>query len=333
MAAPLALFDDLDAAGRDAGAALDRAVRPWLFDRLDWFRLVRDYTPEGDPLVIRARGEGSRAWLFLARKGAYAQALSNWYCLRFGPVVDGADTAVLGLANGLRKAGISHLFLSPIGADDPLPQALKRTGWAIARSKSNESWRVTTKGISFDQYWADRPSRLRNTARRRAKTPGLELIIHDAFDAKGWADYESVYEASWKPPEGSPALMRALAEQEGEAGTLRLGLAYLEGRPVAAQLWLIENKVATIHKLSYAEDAKQFSPGTVLSAEMFRRAIDVDKAELIDFGIGSDAYKAEWMSECVPLYALTAYDLLSLRGLAGAARAAAAKLVPAQRSR
>jgi GNAT acetyltransferase-like protein len=330
------LFDDLEAAGRDAGGALDRPARARLFDRLDWFRLVHAHTPRGGrPLVIRAGAPGARVWLFLAKDGGGAEALSNWYCLRFGTVIEarnGKAPALEGLAKGLREAGVIRLFLTPMDGDDPLPLALRRRGWLIWRGKINESWRIRTKGLGFDDYWATRPSRLRNTARRRARTPGLAIAIHDRFDAAAWADYETVYEASWKPPEGSPAFMRELAERESEAGTLRLGLAHLDGRPVAAQLWLTENKVATIHKLAYAEDAKHCSPGTVLSVEMFRRALDVDRVETIDFGLGGDPYKTQWMSDCHPLYALTAFDLLSLRGIAGAARAAAAKLVRRARS-
>jgi len=330
MAATVELFDDLDVVGRDAGAALGRDARPWMFDRLEWFKLVHAFTPpDGKPLVVRARSGGASAWLFLAAEKGRALALSNWYCLRFGPVVDGTDaTAPIDeLVRGLRMAKISRLFLSPIAEDDPLPAALKHAGWVTNRSKANVNWRVRTKGLTFEEYWAARPSRLRNTAKRRAKAAGLDLVVHDRFDARAWEDYESVYNASWKPAEGSPELMRIMAQQEGAAGTLRLGLAYHEGQPVAAQLWVIEHGIATIHKLAYREDAKQQSPGTVLSMEMYRRAIDEDKVELIDFGIGNDGYKADWMSECVPLYALTAYDPRSLRGLIGIGRAAAAKLV------
>jgi CelD/BcsL family acetyltransferase involved in cellulose biosynthesis len=66
--------------------------------------------------------------------------------------------------------------------------------------------------------------------------------------------------------------------------------------------------------------------------EMFRSAIDDDKAEVIDFGIGNDGYKKDWMSDARPLYALTAYDLLSPRGLAGIVRSAVSKLVGRVRS-
>lgn len=335
MAVQVEVFDDLDEVARDAGGALAREARPWMFDRLDWFRLVQDFTPpSGRPLVVRARNGQASAWLFVSVSGGAARALSNWYCLRYGPVVDGADgaAAVGELVRGLRKAGVGKIFLSPIGEDDPLPAALKHQGWFTRRSQSSVNWRIRTGGMSFEQYWAARPSRLRNTAKRRAKAAKFDLVVHHAFDAEAWADYETVYNASWKPSEGSPALMRKLAEAEGAAGTLRLGLAYHEGQPVAAQLWVVEHGIATIHKLAYREDARHLSPGTVLSVEMFRRAIDEDRAEMIDFGIGDDGYKKDWMEEAVPLYALTAFDLRSFRGLAGLGRFVAGKLVQRVRS-
>ncbi len=335
MAAEVELFDDLDAVERDAGAALTREARPWMFDRLDWFRLVHQFTPPvGELLALRARNGEASAWLFLAKDGASALAFSNWYCLRFGPVVDGdnGDAAVTELVRGLRRGGISRLFLSPLGEDDPLPAALRRLGWATRLEQTSVNWRVSTKGLSFEEYWAARPSKLRNTARRRAKSAALELRVLDRFEAAAWADYESVYNASWKPAEGSPELMRKFAEQEGAAGTLRLGLAYMDGKAVAAQLWTVENKVATIHKLAYREDAKQHSPGTVLSVEMFRRAIDLDKVETIDFGFGDHGYKADWMDRSAPLYSLTAYDLMSFSGLVGIVKSVTSKLVRRTRS-
>ena len=329
MAFEVRLFDDLDAAAKDAGAALTREAQPRLFDRLDWFRLVQEHTPEGDPLVIRVRNGVARCWLFLSVRGHRADSLSNWYSLRFGAVVEapGGGKAPVGqFSRGLRQAGISHVFLEPLAADDPIPTELRRKGWAVRRSQVNVSWRIDTKGMSFEDYWGSRPSRLRNTIRRRTRKADLDIVVHDRFDEQAWADYVSVYEASWKPTEGSSELIRRVAEQEGAARTLRLGLAYKDGHPVAAQLWLVENGAASIHKLAYRSDARHLSPGTILSMEMFRRALDVDKVGMIDFGMGNDAYKAEWMTHSVPLYAVSAYDLLSPRGWAGILRSVWSKL-------
>ena len=176
----------------------------------------------------------------------------------------------------------------------------------------------TEKG--FDEYWSRRPGQLRSTAKRKAKAAALDIVVHDRFDPAAWADYEAVYRASWKPEEGSFPFLRALTEQEGAAGTLRLGLAYHQGRPVAAQLWLVEGGVATIHKLAYAEKAKAMSPGTLLGEAMFRRAIDEDGVRLIDYGTGDDAYKRDWMDERRQLWRIIAYNPRTLRGLAGAVR-------------
>src|SRR3546814_7125293 len=97
-----------------------------------------------------------------------------------------------------------------------------------------------------------------------AKFP-VDLEIHDRFSPAIWKDYEAVYENSWKPEEGSLSFLRAIAEQEGEAGHLRMGIARSDGLAVAAQLWTVENGVALIHKLAHREDAGAGSPGTLLS--------------------------------------------------------------------
>jgi CelD/BcsL family acetyltransferase involved in cellulose biosynthesis len=335
MGVEVKLFNDLDEAARDAGGALERERQPWMFDRLSWFQMVSQYTPEGRPLVVRARNGVSQAWLFLAVRGRSGEALTNWYCLRYGLVVDPADKArapLEDLVRGLRQAKIRRIFLEPTGEENELAAALRRKGWITRRSQVNANWRIDTRGMSFEDYWATRPSKLCNTAKRRAKANKFDIVIHDSFDAQAWQDYEEVYNASWKPAEGSPELMRRFVEQESAAGTLRLGLAYHEGKAVAGQMWTIENKVAIIHKLAYREDARHLSPGTVLSVEMFRRALDVDKAEMIDFGIGDHPYKAEWMGYKLPLYAITAYDLLHPAGVAGVVKSLASKLVARMRS-
>lgn len=334
MAAELQLFHDLDSAAATAGAELSRDARPSLFDRLDWFRLVDRHRQEGRPLVLHARNAVALAWLFLCVDGASAEALVNWYSVRFGPIVEGTPGAAPfeALVAGVRRAGITRLFLKPMDEPHSLSRALRRRGWATAISSISATWRIPTRGMSFDDYWAGRPGRLRSGVDRRLKQGKLQCVVHDRFDAQAWQDYETVYGQSWKPAEGSPDFLRRLAEQEGEAGTLRLGIAYHQEQPVAAQFWLVENGVATAHKSAYREDAARLAAGNILRVAMIRRALDVDHVDIVDFGIGDHSYKADWVSERVPLYALTAYDLLRPRGFMGAVRAAIGKLVRRDRS-
>ena len=323
MAVKVELFDDLDAVERAAAGALDREAQPSLFDRLSWFRLTIEHcTPPGKPLIIRARDGQWQAWLFLAVHGSSAEALASWYTLRFGIVGDEEATLLPQLGRALRTRGISRVSLYPVAGGLSFGR-----GWVSVTSAASGNWRIATKGMSFERYWAERPSKLRNTAERKAKAAVLEMVVYRQFDSAAWEDYEAVYRASWKPEEGSISFLRALAQEEGAAGTLRLGIARSGEKPVAAQLWLVENGTATIHKLAYAEEAKKLSPGTILSMAMFRHALDVDRVETIDFGLGDDSYKADWMAERHPVYRVTAYNIFTLDGLAGLARAAAAKLV------
>jgi Acetyltransferase (GNAT) domain len=324
------LFDSLDAAAADSGEALDRPTS--LFDRLDWFRLVETHCPPpGRPLVARARGgDGSAAWLFLAERGGRAEAWRCWYSLRFGLIGDpGGGEAIAG---ALRKR-LSRLEIAPLEDPGPLAAAFRRAGWVTFVGPATVSWRIATAGQDFKAYWAARPGKLRNTAQRKAKSAGLDIEIHRAFDAAAWAAYEEVYAASWKPEEGSPAFLRALAEREGEAGRLRLGVARKEGRALAAQLWTIEDGTAWIHKLAYREDSKALSPGTVLSMAMFRAALDENRVSRIDYGTGDDGYKRDWMAERATLWRIEAFNLASLGGLLGAARAGLSALVRGTRSR
>jgi hypothetical protein len=340
------LFDDLDDVERDAAGDLDRAAQPSLFDRLSWFRLTAKHCPPpGKLLVARAQTEEQRlgrtkAWLFLVVETGHARILASWYSLRAGlihshPDQAGTPDCIEAIANALRRdRSIDRITLYPLIAGVAAQvEGFRRAGWIARAEPAGISWQVDTDGDDFTAYWAKRPSRLRNTAQRKAKAAGLDVVIHRRFDEAAWADYESVYQASWKPEEGSPAFLRALAEQEGEAGTLRLGIAGKDGTPLAAQLWLVENGEATIHKLAYREDAKELSPGTVLSMAMFRSALDKDRVRRIDYGTGDDGYKRDWMEERVPLLRMTAFDPRTVKGLAGAARASASALVARLRSR
>ena len=96
--------------------------------------------------------------------------------------------------------------------------------------------------------------------------------------------------------------------------------------PIAAQLWLVRGGRALIYKLAYDEEYKRFSAGSVLTAELMRHAIDVDRVDDIDYLTGDDAYKADWMSQRRERLGMVAFDPITVRGLASAVRHGAGRL-------
>jgi hypothetical protein len=307
--------DNFLTAQASARGSLDRERQPSLFDRLDWFdALHRMALRDRKPLMLRA-GNGSRElWLPLIEAGSgRVDSLANWYNFTWRPVFGGAydETEKLAL---LRQAAIKareharRLVFSPLPDEDNsatlLATAFEQAGWHVRMEACDENHYLPVKGRSFDQYWDTRPGQLRNTVKRKSKKGVVALRVEREYSDASWSDYERIYARSWKPGEGSPEFLRQLAKQEGEAGCLRLGLAYIDGKPVAAQFWTVENGVALIHKLAHDERYLTHSPGTLLSAALFQHVIDVDRVNEVDFGTGSDPYKRDWMEEMRPRYTL-----------------------------
>jgi len=307
MTVNVKLFDSLADVAADAGDALDRSRQQQLYDRMAWFERTAKYCGSGETLVARAAKGEEKAWLFLSKTGkCKAEALASWYTLAFDIVRTGDyDGLIEALAGELKD--LASITLAPIADPSAIEKGFQSAGWKVIKTVTNQNWELRPPK-DFDSFWKARPGKLRSTVKRKGKKANLEIAIHREFDEQAWADYRTIYAHSWKPNEGSWDFMREFAESEGDAGTLRLGVAYKEGEPVAAQLWHVENGHATIHKLAYCESAKSYSPGSILSEAMFRHVIEQDAPEIIDYGTGSEPYKADWMDAPRPLYRLQLYN-------------------------
>ena len=329
------IFRNLHEVTTSARGELDRAAQPSLFNRLEWFQRTAQLAPQpGEPLIVRARADGSDCWLFLTKNGGQATALGSWYTLAFQPVFTGnpVETTkfalLLAIARRLSKR-LSSLTLAPMPANDAalICRAFDRARWIATSQASTFNWTVITDDLTFEEYWAQRPGELRSTVKRKAAKHAIDTRIFKQFDGHAWADYESIYASSWKPEEGSPDFLRDMALTEGAAGTLRMGIATINNEAVAAQLWTVENGRAIIHKLAHLETAKDQSPGSILTAAMFAHVIDQDHVAIVDFGTGDNRYKADWMDIRVLLYTVKLFNPRRPSGLLGAAKAGLSALV------
>lgn len=280
------------------------------FDRAEWYALLAETGLT--PLIAIARDVDHAAALALTEDGGHVSPLRNWYSFtwrQLAPEGPAGDRLLEAIARQLKTRG-HRVTLEPVPGEDGsaqrLAQAFRAAGWRVLVEPCDTNHVLPVRGRSFAEYWEDRPGQLRTTLRRKAKK--VETQVLTRFDPQVWAEYEAIYEASWKPAEDQPAMLRAFARREGEAGRLRLGVARADGAAVAAQCWTVENAIAYIHKLAHLESHKPLSAGTTLSAALFQHVIDVDKVDLVDFGTGDQSYKADWMEDVRPRFCIDCLD-------------------------
>ncbi len=296
-----------DDAGRTAAFASP-------FDRAEWFDLLEAHGfAAGGRVDARGSANGTAAWLPLRIEAPGRLAgLTNWYSFSIRPQIsegDGRGSALIDLFGKLRGQA-AQIDLYPVRDDDRagIQSALRGAGWWVKATAAGDRHWLDLGAMDHDAWWAARPGALRSTVQRKAKKGIVAIELYTAFDPAAWDAYEAIYAASWKPEEGDPALLRAFAAMESARGTFRMGLARIDGTPVAAQFWTVEDGTAFIHKLAHVEDSLKASPGTLLSAALFRHVIEIDGVKRVDFGTGNDAYKRDWMNRHDPLWRIEAFN-------------------------
>ena len=337
----LQIYDTLQALPGEFRALFARAGRQSVFNTWTWCanfvecvlapeEKLRIYTIrcDGEPRAVLVTHHAALR-IFSARK---LMSLSNYYSSLFGPVVDPDDPELESLLCALAKAIArdhsrwDEICLNPLAVEarsfDALVRALRAEGFVVDRFFSFGNWYVDVGSRTFEQYVQGRP---RTGARQRKKllpSPRFRFsLVTRAEDVAGaMADYERVYRSSWKTGEPYPEFMPGLARRCAEQGWLRLGIAYLDGEPAAAQLWIVADGTASIFKVAYDQRFAKESVGTLLTALIMEHVIDRDKVSLVDYLTGDDGYKKDWMSHRRERWGIVAFNPRTLRGLVGGAR-------------
>ncbi len=312
-------------------ALLGRSPVSTPFDRLDWLMLLAEHCLPGTVCKLAVARDGDALAVLPFREGpGGAAALGTWYSFFVRPLTnDHAQASALfeALARSLAPIGAVQLAPLPETEAAELAKAFRTAGWIGVAEPCDTNHVLVLKGRSFAEYWAAQPSALRETVRRKTARGKVALRIETAFREADWAAYEAIYAKSWKPEEGNPQFLRAFAEAESAAGALRIGIAEIDRQPVAAQFWTVEGGTAWIHKLAHDEAHRAHSPGTLLTAALFRHVIDEDRVHTVDFGTGNDAYKCDWMEVQRPRFALRFYRPAAVGHWPALARLAARRML------
>lgn len=325
-----------------------------LFTRRDWVSLLQAHGwpgPQGLqwlPVFAHHGAHGGDLPLAVGRAG-WVQGFTNYYAPLLGMArVPGQRPVRINwrrcAADLAQRPDATVIQLQPMPAHanwwQSLREALAASGYYTDTYACFGNWYLPLDGQTrFDDYWRGRPSKLRNTVARAqkklARAGGRIEVLTAADDtlARGIAAYEAVYAASWKEPEPCPGLMPALMRWAASLGYLRLGLLHLEGQVVAAQVWLVEPCKAHIYKLAYVPGHEGLSVGSVLTAAMMQRAIDEDRVREVDYLMGDDAYKQDWMTHRRERVGLLAIRRRDPRGWLVWGRHVAGRMAKAWRAR
>lgn len=309
------------------------------FLSLDWFECLFETALTGSlaPRIYAVADQAGAPIAALAC-GVPADArrlvsLSNFYTIEFGviefrpgPDVDAAVEQIVACIAGERPrwTAVDLRFMrSGPASTSAIARALTTAGFDSTTTVQYENWYLQTAGRTFDAYFSSRSKKLKKTipymVRKIERTDTLERRIYRDTGPEleqAIREYVSVYDRSWKVsepfPDFTPTLIRLCARQ----GILRLGILTLNGAAVAAQLWVVFGGRAVIYKIAYDEAFKKLSVGSILSLEMFRRAFDDDGVAEIDYGVGGDAYKKDWMEAERDLLRIEAPNAATLKGRA-----------------
>ena len=300
-----------------------------------WFQLLMNTALlEDEELVIYAAKDlevaTNRLLLPLLRDGSSVRSLSNFYTSLYSPLISGDKNSLL-LQKIFRcirsgEARVPSLNLSPMPVDEDIYeevfQALKDTGWMPFRYFCFGNWYYPVNGISYEEYFAGLSSRLRHTIRRKGKrfykSGGSIRLYDDLLGLDGAvADYESIYKKSWKKNEPFPQFIPNFIKMLVSKKMLRLAIAYIDKVPIAAQIWVVGHKKAAIYKLAYDDEYANYSAGTILSDFMMKHVLQFEDVEEIDYLIGDDLYKKDWMTCRRERWGIIAYNPDSMKGCWG----------------
>jgi hypothetical protein len=261
-------------------------------------------------------------------------SLTNFYTMEYAPVFAPGATRQAELVEAIighiaaERPRWRYVNLRLFREEDPqlalVERSLGRNGFATHRYFQLLNIFEPVAGLDFARYFEKRPSRMKNTVRRREKKLRAEHDVrigcHDRLPDGFMADYDAIYINSWQRVEAAPRLVGELCRVADRLGLLRCGMLHVDGVPAATQIWLFSGTRAILYKLAYDEKFADFSVGTILTRAMAEFILGRDRVDEFDFGVGGDAYKKDWMESQRNLVGVEAFNLRTPMGLVLALR-------------
>lgn len=307
---------------------------------LDWWRLyVNTITQEsrGDRLLALRRGGHTLAVLPAnvddqsQSLGCMVGALSNVHTALYALVhtahLSGPDLIPL-IARLLQEAPKgSVLRFEPLDPHSPsfqiLESALRGAGLLVQRYPCRGNWCLPVSGNweRHRQNWPVGTQDLLEKMNQQLASAGArtEVAVGEAASGPALQAFDALFNRAQKPTDQAPGFMASLARLAARRGWLRLGLVWLDERPIAAQLCVVADGRASIFEP--ATDGQFGDPrwSIVLTAALVRHAIEVDRVLDVEYVLGDAPIGHEWMTHRHQQCGLTARRVNSLSSVIAAA--------------
>ncbi len=326
-------------------AFIGEVERRSFFYGIPWYlSLYATACPDGDePRIYVAERTGRPVAALIARERWRAGTFRThmllsvshiMYTSDYGPILD-PEEGLAGLgeiiaAIATASPGFDVLRFDSMDPNSPgfetMVAGFHGHGFLVQRFKNFGNWYENVEGQTSDIYLTNRSSQTRYTIGRRVRSLArsgrgrYELVTGGPKLEQALADYERVAAQSWKDEEPWPDCVPSIVRMAAKAGTLRLGIYYIDGEPAAAQIWIVHGGRATIFRLGYAEKFGKLSVATALTWEIMRHVLDVDKPREIDFGRGDDDYKKKWLPRRREKWGMLVFNPSTAKGLISAAK-------------
>lgn len=176
------------------------------------------------------------------------------------------------------------------------------------------------------QYLADRSPEMRAFIQSQTLSfseggRGQFVVVTGGQDlGPALVDYALIDLQSWKEQEFFPDCVPQLAQSAARIGALRLVLLYIDGRPAAAQIWIVSGGRATMWRSHFARQFAALSIGTVITFEAIRYILETDRPRVVEFGPGTDTGRDQWLQRGCQRIGFVAFNLRTMKGWGAAIR-------------
>ncbi|HYX63004.1 MAG TPA: GNAT family N-acetyltransferase [Burkholderiales bacterium] len=221
--------------------------------------------------------------------------------------------------------------VSPLAVDSAFGQALlaelRRSRHPVQTYVYAADRYETSAGLSFKEVMSARPRALRESLDRNTQLllqggRGHMVLVRDAeqLAAAREAILDVIAACGLEGDQEVPRYVPGMVAVAGAADALRLGLFFLDGAPVAMQLWVISDGRGYCMRIWGAQAQAVFPIDDVLTQLMILCLVDGDRVAELDFGPVSDAFADSWALKARARVGLAAFNARTWRGVRGAVR-------------